>query len=179
MPITNTDLDYRFSVVSGAVGNSVAGTAAGSLGGKVSTTSWANNAVLFDDISGAENAASTVDFRCIFVVNNHGTLTLQGAVHYITGEVAGGASVAIGTDPTAASVLAVAAGTNQAVVIANEVTPPAGVTFTSPTTVQAGAAIGNLPNGQCRGLWARRTAANTAAVNADGFTWNVAGDTAA
>jgi hypothetical protein len=173
--ITSAELDFRFSVVTGSAGNAVAGTAAGSLGNKVSSTAWANNATLFDDITGAENAASTVDYRCIFLYNSNSANAYQNAVQYISAEVAGGASIAIGTDGTAASALASASA--QAVTIANETTAPAGVTFSSPTTAGAGVSLGSIPNGQVKGMWARRTAANTAALSGDGFTWSVSGDT--
>lgn len=174
--IIASELEWRFSVVSGAIGNSVAGSAAGSLGGKLSTTAWANNATLFDDISGTENANSTVDYRGVFLANLNTANAYQNAVHYISAEVAGGASVAIGTDGTAASAFNVAAGTNQMVVIANETTAPAGVTFSAPTTAAAGVSLGSIPATNCKGMWVRRTAANTSA-QADGFTWAVSGDT--
>lgn len=41
-------------------------------------------------VTGDENAASDVEYRCIFVHNNHATLTLQGVVVWLSAEVAGG-----------------------------------------------------------------------------------------
>jgi hypothetical protein len=180
MPIVATDIVFRLSTTAGAAGDTTAqANPNNSLGKYVSTTAWASGTnSLFDDISGAENAASTVDYRCIFVLNNHASLTLQNAVVYVSAEVAGGASVAIATDNIAAS--AKGSATAQAATIANETTAPTGVSaFSTPTTSGTGLALGSLTPGQVKGVWIRRTAANTAAVNGDGFTLAVSGDTAA
>lgn len=179
MAITSTDIVLRYSVVTGAAGDSTASTQAGALGKYVSTTAVATGANgLFDDISGAENAASTVDYRCIFVLNNHATLTMQNAVVYLSAEVGGGASVALAVDNIAAS--AKGSASAQAAQIANETTAPTGVgAFSSPTTVATGLALGNITPGQVRGVWVRRTAANSAALDADGVTIGVGCDTAA
>jgi hypothetical protein len=171
------DLQWRYSVTTGTAGNTVAGTAAGSLGRYISTTQWAGGAAndLFDDITGAENAASTVDYRCIFIYNSNAANAYQNAVAYISAEVAGGASIAIGPDTTAASALGSA--TAQALTIANETTAPAGVTFTAPTTAATGIALGTIGVGQVKAFWLRRTAANTAALSGDGVTLGISGDT--
>lgn len=175
--ITAAELLFKYSTTAGAAGNSTAGTANGSLGKYVSTTQWTGGAAndLFDDISGAENAASTVDYRCIFIHNSNASNALQNAVVYLSSEVAGGASIAIGADTTAASALA--SGSAQALTVANETTAPAGVTFSSPTTAGAGVSLGNIPSGQVKAFWIRRTASNSAALSNDGVTIAVTGDT--
>lgn len=177
--ITSAEIVWRYSVTTGTAGNTVAGTAAGSLGKYISTTAWAGGAAndLFDDISGSENAASTVDYRGIFVYNSNAANAYQNPTAYISAEVAGGASIAIGADTTATSALGSA--TAQALTIANETTAPAGVTFSSPTTAATGVALSSIPSGNVKGLWVRRTAANTAAINGDGVTLATSGDTAA
>lgn len=174
--ITSAEIQWRLSVTTGTAGNSVAGTPAGSLGRYASTTQWAGGVAndLFDDISGSENAASTVDYRCVLVHNTNTANALQNAVAYLSAEVAGGATVAIGADPTAASALAASAA--QAVTIANETTAPAGVTFSAPTTIAAGISLGTIGVGQVKGVWIRRTAANTAAQSGDGVTVSCTGD---
>lgn len=163
--------------VAAAAGNTTAGTAATSLGDQISTTAWAGGVAndLFDDVSGAENAASTVDYRCIFVHNSNASNALENAVVYLSAETGGGAAIAVGADPTAAS--AIASGSTQAVTVANETTAPAGVTFSSPITAGTGVALGNIPAGQCKAFWIRRSAANTAALSGDGVTIAVTGDT--
>lgn len=179
MAIVAGDLAFKYSVTTGSAGNSTAGTQAGSLGKYVSTSTLAAGANgLFDDISGAENAASTVDYRCVFAINNHATLTLLNAVVYVSSEVVGGASVAIAVDNIAAS--AKGSASAQAATIANETTAPTGVgAFSTPTTSGTGLALGDLAPGQVRAVWVRRTAANSAAIDADGCGLAISGDTAA
>jgi hypothetical protein len=180
MPVASTDILIKFSVTTGAAGDSTAGTAAGSLGKYVSTTQVTDNSAnnLFDNISGDENAASTVDYRCFFVHNNHATISLQNAVVWLSSEVAGGASINIAIDNLAAS--AKGSSSAQAANIATEITVPSGVgSFSGPTTKGTGLSLGTLTAGQVRAVWVKRTAANTVALNSDGVTIRVEGDTAA
>lgn len=180
MPIASTDILFKFSTTAGAAGNTTAGGGAGtSLGKYVSTTQIVDATLdnLFPDITGDENAASNVDYQAIFVHNAHATLTLQNAVAWLSAEVAGGATTAVGVDTTAAS--AVGSATAQALTIANKNTAPAAVAFSAPTTKAAGVALGSIGPGQVKAIWVRRTAANTAALNNDGVTIRVEGDTAA
>lgn len=170
------DILFKYSTTAGAAGNAGVGTAAGSLGKYISQTVWPDVTPngLFDDISGAENAADTVDYRCIFIHNNNGANIYQNVVVWMT-DVAGGASLAIGVDPAPASPIGQAG--VQAATIANELAVPAGVTFTSPITQGAGLALGSIGVAQCRAVWLRRTAAHTSALSNDGVTLLTAGDT--
>lgn len=167
---------WKFSV-SAAAGNTTAGSAATSLGDQISTTAWAGGVAndLFDDITGAENAASTVDYRCLFIHNSNASNPLENAVIYLSAETGGGASIAVGADPTAAS--AIGSASAQAVTVANETTAPAGVAFSSPTSAATGVALGTIPAGQCKAFWVRRTASNSAALSNDGVTLAITGDT--
>lgn len=178
MPIVPADIQLRYSTTSGSAGDTTAGTAAGSLGKYASTTQMATGpGGLFDNISGSENAASTVDYRCVFVLNNHATLTLQNAVVYVASEVAGGSNVSIAVDNIAAS--AKGSASPQAAEIANETTAPSGVgAFSAPTTAAAGLSLGDIGPGQVRAFWARRTATNSAAQS-DGVGFGISGDTQA
>lgn len=180
MAITASDILFKLSTTSGSAGNSTAqGNVNNSLGKYISTTEITDNTLnnLFDNISGDENAASTVDYRCFFVHNSHASLTWLSVVAWISAEVSGGASVAIGVDTTAAS--AIGSASAQALTVANETTAPAGVSFSTATTKGAGVSLGDIPAGQCRAIWVRRTAANNAAVDSDGATIRCEGDTAA
>lgn len=176
--ITSAEILYKYSVAA-AAGNTTAGTAGGSLGDQISTTQIPDATLnaLFDDITGAENAASEAEYRCIFIHNSNSANALQNAVVWLSAEVSGGASIAIGVDPTAAS--AIASGSAQAVTVANEDTAPAGVTFSAPTSFGTGLSLGSIPAGSCKAFWVRRTAANSAALNNDGVTFSVQGDTGA
>lgn len=175
--IIASEILTKYTTTAGSAGNSTAGTASGSLGKYASSTNWTGGSLndLFDDISGAENAASTVDYRGLAVHNSNTANTLENAVVYISSEVAGGASIAVGADTTAAS--AVGSASAQLVTIANETTAPSGASFSSPTTLATGVSLGNIAVGNVKGVWVRRTAANSAALSADGVTLAFAGDT--
>lgn len=183
MAIVNTDIVLRLTVKTGAAGDTTAQAAptnatTGALGGFTSTSVMAAGANgLFDDVSGAENAASTVDYRAFDVLNNHATLPLQNAVIYLSAEVGSGANIAIAIDnvgPVAKE------SATQGANIATETTTPTGIgAFSSPTTVGTGLSLGTIAAGQIRRVWVRRTAANTVAINADGATFAITGDTAA
>jgi hypothetical protein len=177
--ITGAEILLKRSITTGAAGNAAAQPDPNaSLGKYVSTTdtpaSGANT--IFDDISGAENAASTSDYRCLFAHNTNASNILVGAKVWISAEVAGGASVSIASDNIAAS--AVGSASAQAAVIASETTAPTGVSaFSAPTTVGTGVALGDIGINQVKGFWLKRTAANTAALSGDGVTIAVGGDT--
>lgn len=181
MPIATTDLLLKLSNPAAAAGNvQPQANPNASLGKYISTTQLVDNTLnnLFDDITGDENAQAIVDYRCIFIHNNHATLTLMSAVAWILSDVTGGATIAIATDNIAASAIASAA--PQAATIANETTAPAGIgVFAMPVTKATGIPLGNIGPGQCRAIWIRRTAANTPPLNNDGMQLRVEGDTLA
>lgn len=178
MVIALADIQFFLSTTSGAAGNSLAQANQNlSLGKYVSTSQLATalNA-LFDDISGAENAALIVEYRSLFVKNVN-PLTASSLSLFLQSEVAGGASIALGVDPTAASDQGAAAA--QGLSIANDTTAPAGVTFSAPTTDAAGVLVGDLAQNQVRQIWIRRTATNSTAINGDGGTLGVGFDSPA
>src|ERR1044072_9366049 len=162
MAISSSDILFKLSLKTGSAGNSAPQPDPNaSLGKYISTTQLSGTALnnLFDNISGAENAASTVDYRCVFVHNSHATLTLQNAVVYVSAEVSGGASVAIAVDNTAASALGSASA--QADQITNETTAPTGVgAFSTPTTSAAGLSLGSIPACPTRAVCGRGPGAN-------------------
>lgn len=180
MPISTSDIKFRWSTTSGSAGNSTANSTAGTSLGKYMSSTDITDATLnnlFPDVTGDENAASNVDYQCLFVYNSHGTITWQNVVVWMSAEVSGGVSCAVGIDTTAAS-----ANNNssaQGLIIANKNTAPSGVSFSSPTSKGTGLSLGSLTAGQCRAVWVRRTAANTSAVNSDGVTVRAEGDTTA
>lgn len=183
MAIVADDIEIRLSVTSGSAGDSTAGTPAGSIGKYVSTTvvdqgTTSNN--LFDDVSGTENEASDVEYRCIFVYNDHASLTYYGALVYIYSEVSGGTSIALAIDSTAASsVTSASAQALQAADESDSTSVLSGLSFSSPTSLATGLSLGDIPAQYCRAFWVRRTAANNAAVSDDGGVIRVVGGTAA
>lgn len=176
--IIASEIVWRFTTTAGAAGDSTANTTVGTFLGKYAATSaWAGGGTndLFADITGAQNAASQVDYAGLAILNNNAANAAQNSVAYLSSEVAGGASIAIGADTTAAS--AKASATAQLLTIANNTTAPAGVSFSSPTTAGSGVSLGNIPVANVKGLWVRRTAANTSALSGDGVTLAVQVDT--
>jgi hypothetical protein len=165
MPIVSSDLKYRLS---GGAANS---DPALSLGGAKSSVDAPLN--LFDDVSSSEALSGDTEYRCFYIHNNHGTLTLQSAVAWVQSNTPSvDTDVAIGLGTSSIN------GTEQTV--ANENTAPSGVSFSAPTSKGTGLSIGNIPAGQHKAIWVRRTAApNSQAYNNDTFTLRVEGDTAA
>lgn len=179
MAITATDILFKLSVTTGPGNSTAQGNVNNSLGEFMSSTQItdATDNNLFDDISGDENAASEAEYRCFFVHNNHGSLTWQSVVVWLSSEVAGGAVAAIALDGT--GVVDFNSASAQAEEVANENTAPSGESFSAPTTKGTGLSIGNIPSADVQAIWVRRTAANTGAVSADGVTIRCEGDTAA
>lgn len=180
MAISASDILIKGSTTSGSAGDSTAQTTPGQNLGKYMSTTQVPDATsnnLFPDATGDENAASNVDYQCLFVHNSHATLTYQNVVVWMSAEVSGGANVAISVDTTAAS--AHDSATAQAKQIADKNTAPSGQSFSSPNSKATGLSIGNLTAGQVRAVWVRRTCTNSAAQNDDGATLSWSGDTAA
>lgn len=163
MPIVSTDIVYRLS---GGAANS---SQLSSLGGVKSNTTAASSSI-FDDVTSAEASSGDTEYRCVYVHNNHGSLTLTSPVIWIqsntpssdtTIDIAIGSSAVNGTEQT----------------IANEGAAPTGVSFSAPSSFGTGLALGDIPAGQHRAVWIRRTVNASAAVASDGFTLRVQGDT--
>ena len=166
-PITTADFDIYLTHTTGP-GQSTAQTDPdASLGDFVSSTqvtdASANN--VFDDISGAENSALTVDYRVIAVVNAHSTDTMYDVTVWISGESANAPTIALAAEGSGASDADSAS--QQFEELTDENTAPSGETFTSPTDYDNGINLGDLTAGQTRGLIIRRTAVDSGAVSAD------------
>ena len=162
MPITSAEIVYRLS---GGAANSNANA---SLGGAKSSS--VVPAGLFDDVSSAESAAGDIEYRCIYVHNANATLTMRNAVVYIQANTTG-SRIAIGVGTSAVNATETA--------VADENTAPAGVTFSQPATKGAGLALGNIPAGQHRAVWVRRTIGAATPASNDTYTLRVECDTAA
>lgn len=164
MTIASSDIQYRLS---GGASNS---TPASSLGGVKSSATVSSG--IFDSVSAVEASSGRVEYRCVYVHNSHSTDTLSNAVAWVNSDtpltttdiaIALGSSALNGTEQT----------------VAAETTAPGSVTFSAAATKAAGISLGNIPAGQSRALWLRRTvAAGTASVASDPFTIRVEGETA-
>jgi hypothetical protein len=160
MAIASTDIIQRLS---GGAANAAANS---SLGGAKSSNVAPSG--LFDTVSAAEAAAGSIEYRCVYVHNAHGTLTLTSPTAVVQSDTPDSTSIVdIGLGTSAVNA------TEQTV--ANETTAPAGVTFgAGPVN------LGDIPAGQSRALWLRRTvSAGCPAITGDGYTIRVAGSTAA
>ena len=179
MAITSADILFKFSVKTGSAGDTTVGTAEGSLGKYISTTEITDSTLnnLFGDITSDESSSLAVDYRCIFVHNNHATLPLQSPVVWMSAETEGGANIAISLD--AIGVTPKGQVTAQADEVAERDIAPSGESFTSPTTKAEGLTIANIAAGSVVGIWIRRSATNSAALDNDSATITVEGNTAA
>lgn len=168
--IVPSDILFLLAAPIATAGYSVMGVAGSSWGGWASTTPVSATALnnIFPDVTGAENAGDQVDYSCIFVLNN----TLSGnsmlsitAWLPLTDMTAGGVAVAIAADPTAASPKA--ATVQQALSISSPTIAPSGITtWVGPSGTNAsGVSLGSIAPGYVKGLWIRRTATDSSAVN--------------
>ena len=168
MPIISTDIIYRLS---GGAANSDPNASLG--GAKSSTAVGAGLHNLFDIVSSAESSSGDTEYRCVYVHNNHGSLTMQNSVVWVSSNTPStDTTIEIGVGTAAIN------GTEQTV--ANESTAPAGVSFSAPSTFGTALSLGNIPAGQHKAVWIKRIVnAAAAAYNSDTATITVQCDTAA
>jgi hypothetical protein len=166
MPIVAGDIDYHLS---GGAANSDVNA---SLGGAISSVQLVDATLhnLFDQVSSAESSAGDTEYRCIYVKNNHGSLTLQNAVVWIQTQSG---------EATTAIALAGEGVNGTAETVADESTAPVGESFSSPVTEGAALSIGDIPAGEHMAIWVRRTVAAAASAANDTAILRVKGDTAA
>jgi hypothetical protein len=145
MPIITGDFATRLSGgAANAVGNA-------SLGG-VKSANAMSAAVdsLFDFTSASEAVAGDVEYRCVYLHNANATDTMLGYRVWLAANT-----------PLAGSVLDIGLGTAAInateQTVADESTAPAGVAFSAPASFAAGLVVGDLPFGQHKALWLRRT----------------------
>lgn len=165
MPLISGDFVTRLS---GGAGNA-SGNA--SLGGAKSANAM-STAVdgLFDQTSSVEATAGDVEYRCVYLHNANATSTMLSAVVWIGSNTpSASTTLAIGVGTAAVN------GTEQTV--ADESTAPASVTFSEPATQGAALALGDVPAGQHKAVWLRRTVTAAAPATAnDPWTLNYYAD---
>lgn len=161
MPIVASDIKYRLS------GGTLNSDPLLSIGGAKSQVDAVN---YFDDVASSEAVAGDIEYRCLYVHNNHSTLTLTGAKVFIqTQTPSADTDVAIGLGQSAIG------GTEPSA--ADEQTAPAGVTFSAPSSFAAGLLIGDIPPGSHKAVHVRRTINASAVAVTDNFTLRVQGET--
>jgi hypothetical protein len=174
VPIIASDIEFRYS--GGAANtdpNACLGGAISTAGAGVVDTGVKND--LFDDVSSAEAAAGDIEYRGIYVKNNHGSITYEDCRVYISTDSANASDVID-------IALADEAVTTTIETIANEGTAPVGPTFTHPTTYAGGLALNSttgLAAAGYKGVWVRRTiTAGAASGSITDNTLKVEGNTA-
>jgi len=169
MAILDTDILIRLS---GGAANADPNL---SLGGAMSSTNLVDNTLhnLFDKVTGPESTAGRTEYRCCYVLNNHGSLNLEGAVIWIDSETTHtGANVQIALDGNGLNV-------NAEGPVASEITAPSGETFVEAASVGAALSLGTIPFGQKYAFWLKRIiGAGTLAKNNYSVVIKVKGDTA-
>ena len=182
MAIGTADILFKLSSTTATAGNADAQTNVNnSLGKYISTTQITDATLnnLFDDVSGDDNAASEVEYRCFFVHNAHATLPWTTCYMWLSAETAGGANAALNYDGTGAR--PVGTTLQQAGTVANEDTAPSGTgtAWSTATTKATGVLLGTIGAGSCIAIWMRRSATNSTAVDSDDATCRIEGDSAA
>lgn len=164
MPIVASDIKYRLS------GGGANADQNASLGGAKSSTEASS--ALFDNVSSGEAAAGDTEYRCFYVHNAHATLSMLAAKIWIqantpsgdtTMDISAGTSAINGVEQT----------------VANENTAPIGTTFVAAANEGAAVTLGDIPAGEHKAVWIRRTVTAAAAAAADTATFRVKCDTLA
>ena len=178
MPIATKDIQFYLSVPNARQGWRMTSIPAQSLGGYVSATPLnmsvpLNN--LFDDVTGEQNEAGRVDYRCIFIRNSHATLTLRDARIWIEPFAGAAAMVLVGVDPIGVTKQDIVA--RQAAIVSSPLEAPGGVTFYRPVSKAIALLLGNLISGNVCAVWVQRSIHNVEPVDNDGFVFRVVGET--
>ena len=146
-----------------------------SLGGAKSSVVLVDNTIdnLFADSLGPETLAGSIKYRALYYHNAHATLTALNAKLYVTANTPSTddtIDIAVGT--------AVINATEQGPVT-DENTAPSGVSWSAPSTYATGLALGDIPAGQHKAFWLRRTLTGPgSAYDNDTLTFEVGVDSA-
>lgn|SRR5215212_3376400 len=143
MVVIPSDVSFRYS---GGAGNQ---NPFASLGGVISSTQMKDDMLdaLFDPVSINQRVTGHTDYYCIYVRNGSGTSTMTGTKVWFT-VVTTYISMGLGTAPVN--------GVEQTIGLVDTV-PPAGIIFSQPLSENNSLQIGNLPPGQHKSVWFRRT----------------------
>lgn len=147
-----------------------------SLGGQVSNSDIpsATPENLFGNVQADDAVSGITDYRCFYVKNENLTDTLSVTVVWIAAQTSSAdTAVEIGVDPAG---VGDGTTTGVAVSIPDEVTPPAGVTFSAPADASSGLPVGDLGPGQMAAIWVKRVVnPNADATGLDDFRLGIRG----
>jgi hypothetical protein len=109
---------------------------------------------LYDDVNSTESSGGHIDYRCFYVHNINTSDPINNVQVFIESQPTGLDSIEIGLDPAG---IGDGVATGVAVIIGDELTAPAGVSFSSPPDLLSALLIGNLPFGEGQAVWIKRT----------------------
>jgi hypothetical protein len=126
---------------------------------------------LFDKVTADESSAGDIEYRCAYVLNNHGSITLEGAISYIAANTASPTTdMAIGVGTS------IIGGIEQ--VIADESTAPIGISWQNLIGLENPITLGDIPAASHMAVWFRRSVdTGTLAAPSDGITLTTRGST--
>ena len=161
MPLIAGDFVTRLS---GGAANALGNASLGGAKSSVSASSVVD--LLFDGVSSAEATAGDVEYRCVYLHNANASSGMLAAVVWVSANT-----------PSASTTLDIGVGTSAVngteQTIADENTAPVGVTFSAPVSLATGLALSDIPIGQHRAIWLRRTVTAAAGASAND-TWTIA-----
>lgn len=165
--VTPAEIEFRYS---GGASNTNPAT---SLGGVASSNEgdWELPDEIFAEAGPNDAATGVTDYICLYLHNNTTSgKTLESAVLWIDDQANVG-TYAIGLDSAAVGQQAASSSPD------NRTAPSPAITFTSPTTKAGGLSIGNIPAGQSKAIWIRRTLTAQTVDARDNGSLRVEGDT--
>lgn len=169
MPITANDVSFQLS---GGAENANPNL---SLGGVISSEEITDAELenLFDFVSGDESNAGDIEHRCIYLKNNHATLSMLGAKVWLQ-------SISANPDTTRSIGLGSSAISGTEQTVPNEGTAPGSVTFSTAANEEAALSIGDIPAGGHKAIWIRRViSVGASAANSVSMTIRTKCETAA
>lgn len=112
---------------------------------------------VFDKVTTSMALLGDTQYRCLYIRNNHATLTATEVRAYLYAMPVAPQVVEIGKDPAG---LGDGTTTGVAQTIADKSTAPSGVVFSSPTTAAAGISLGAIAPNTCIAVWQKRVVPN-------------------
>lgn len=177
MTLQGTDIGLYLSTTLGAAGSSLAQTDPTlSLGKYASLTPLTSGQVgaLFSTVTASQATSGYTQYRCVAVRNLSATDPMTNASVFLA-DVAGGGTYAVGLDPV--GIVAYNSAGAQGTSIAAVTSAPAGVTFTTPTSLSV-LSIGTMAIGTVQLVWVKQiVGANTPGASADPVTLSIRSET--
>lgn len=183
MTFSLTEVQILLAAPQAAGGYQSPGTVYNSLGRWASTTQLnasvpLNN--LFPDLTGPQNAASQVDYQCLFVYNTDSVATLANVYAWVPStSVTGAVEWAVGADTTVPSAHNATVTPQAGYISAPTIAPATVQSWFGPVgSASSGAAMPSIGPGEVAAFWVRRTAVNSPEFSGAGFGLQVTFDVA-